>query len=168
MSLPFIEELAKNVEQRVKKDVSYTGDLNEVNNTEIGTFAYNCSNMPWSSSYGGYLVTIKMSDNFLWQFAINAGTGEKYERIKVSGVWQAWENVMKIVPGAVTGDLNNYTDTGIYQYGGQDYPNKPTNFGILEVLRRGSFVVQKCTGAATICIRFSSNSGSTWSEWTTK
>lgn len=168
MSLPFIEELLKNVEQRIEKDLTYTGDLNDINNTEVGTFAYTCSNIPWSSSNGGYLVTIKMSVNFLYQLAINAATGEKYERIKTNGTWKPWENLMKIVPGSVTGDFNGYTETGVYQYGGQNYPNKPSNFGILEVLRRGSFIIQRCTGSTSICIRFSSNGGSTWSSWTTK
>ena len=166
MSLPFIEKLFNSVEQRVKKDIYYTGDLNDINNTEVGNFAYGCLNVPWTDTNGGHLVTIKMSDNYIYQFAVNALTGAKYERIKASGTWKPWEGITKITEGNVTGDFNGYTETGIYQYGGQNYANKPANFGILEVLKRGSFIVQRCTGSNSICIRF--YNGSTWSAWTTK
>ena len=69
----------------------YTGiDLNTINNTEIGDFGVNCTNKPWDSSSGGYLVTITMSDNYALQMSINASNGDNYQRIKTSGTWQSW------------------------------------------------------------------------------
>lgn len=70
---------------------NYTGiDLNTINNTEIGDFGTNCTNKPWDSSSGGYLVTITMSDNYALQMSINASNGDNYQRIKTSGTWQSW------------------------------------------------------------------------------
>ena len=101
MALPLIEKLFNSVEQRVKKDIYYAGDLNDINNTEVGNFAYGCLNVPWTDTNGGHLVTIKMSDNYIYQFAVNSLTGKKFERIKASGTWKQWEGITKIEGMAV-------------------------------------------------------------------
>ena len=94
MSLLFknLLEKVKNLDNnKISYNKKYEGiDLNTVAKTEVGNFNIYCTNKPWDSSSGGYLVTITMSDNYALQMSINASNGDNYQRIKTSGTWQSW------------------------------------------------------------------------------
>ena len=75
---------------KLEKDIIYDSvDLNTINNTETGSFNISCQNKPFEGT-GGIIETIKMSENYAVQKAINASNGDNYQRIKTSGTWQSW------------------------------------------------------------------------------
>ena len=68
----------------------YTGiDLNTIDKTEVGDFNIYCTNTPFQGA-GGYLISITISTSYAVQIAINASSGDNYQRVKVSGNWQSW------------------------------------------------------------------------------
>lgn len=75
---------------KLEKDIIYDSvDLNTINNTETGSFNIYCQNKPFEGS-GGTIETIKMSEKYAVQKAINLSNGDNYQRNKVSGHWQPW------------------------------------------------------------------------------
>lgn len=75
---------------KLEKDIIYDSvDLNTINNTETGSFNISCQNKPFEGT-GGIIETIKMSENYAVQKAINASNGDNYQRLKIGGTWQPW------------------------------------------------------------------------------
>ena len=75
---------------KLEKDIIYDSvDLNTINNTETGSFNISCTNKPFEGT-GGIIETIKMSENYAVQKAINASNGDNYQRLKIGGTWQPW------------------------------------------------------------------------------
>ena len=68
----------------------YGIDLNTINTTELGDFNAYCTNRPWNTVSGGYLMTISLSNTYALQIAINAANGDNYQRLKSGGIWQEW------------------------------------------------------------------------------
>lgn len=94
MSLLFknLLEKVKNLDNnKISYNKKYDGiDLNTINATELGDFNAYCTNRPWNTASGGYLMTISLSNTYALQIAINAANGDNYQRIKTSGNWQSW------------------------------------------------------------------------------
>ena len=70
----------------------------------------------------------------------------------------------EISPGI---DFNSVTKSGTYSYGGTDNPNRPPNWGIVEVKKSNNNILQRCTGSTSIATRVSWNDGTEWSSWKT-
>ena len=64
-------------------------------------------------------------------------------------------------------DFNSLIKTARYRYGGTNNPNKPPNWGIVEVINLQPYILQRCTGSTSIAIRTSWNNGAEWSSWKT-
>ena len=72
--------------------------------------------------------------------------------------------------GKVTGDFNNYTSGGVYNYSGIGGINAPGSAGMLEVITNGAYVIQRFTEYSSGCNLYirSSLAFNTWTEWTQK
>jgi len=90
----------------------------------------------------------------------------KYRTLN-NGIWLEWQTIggEHGNVGDFTNNFNNLIQEGTYAYGGQDYTNKPAGFGMIEVLRFGSYITQKRYNADSIGIRCSWDNGQTWSAW---
>ena len=64
-------------------------------------------------------------------------------------------------------DFNSITKTGTYNFGGTNNLNRPPNWGIVEVKKSNSNILQRCTGSTSIATRVSWNDGTEWSSWKT-
>ena len=64
-------------------------------------------------------------------------------------------------------DFNSITKTGTYNFGGTNNPNRPPNWGIVEVKKSNNNIQQRCTGSTSIATRVSWNDGTEWSSWKT-
>lgn len=68
--------------------------------------------------------------------------------------------------GAIIGkDFNLYNKEGVYKYGGNNVDNRPPNWGVVEIVVAGNYIIQRCSGEGKICMRLSFNGGTTWQEW---
>lgn len=64
-------------------------------------------------------------------------------------------------------DFNNFNKVGTYVYGGVEVLNKPPNWGMVEVIVAGTFVLQRVTNTTKVCVRSSWDGGASWEQWKT-
>lgn len=99
------------------------------------------------------------------QLAIPVTTNDLYIRTAVNGVWDNWKMANFSDRGYASSNFNNMKIPGMYSYGGQDYTNKPAGFGLIEVNKSNSYIVQKRINSNSIAIRTSWDNGENWNPW---
>ena len=106
------------------------------------------------------------NDNGVFEEFVNVNSIEtniKSVEDRATALEQNWYKLKgDIIAGA---DFNNYNVTGIYQYGGTNGANRPPNWGIVEVITSGDYVLQRCFGDKTLAIRISYDKGASWNDW---
>ena len=63
------------------------------------------------------------------------------------------------------GDFNKLVNSGTYAWGGHTLNNTPQGFGIIEVSRADTYIVQKRYNDDSIATRVSYDNGENWSTW---
>ena len=71
---------------------NYSGDCDDITETSI-VWVQNGTNCPPQVVDGNYgsLTTIKVSDNYISQTFIDANNCNQYLRVKINGIWRAWQ-----------------------------------------------------------------------------
>lgn len=96
-------------------------------------------------------------------------TGNRiYQRGYFNGNWSDWKEIAIPSIGIIEGtdDFNNYKTEGRYKYGGlTTVSNRPSVWGLVEVITCLNYITQRVSGANGAQFRFSSDSGATWSAW---
>lgn len=96
-------------------------------------------------------------------------TGNRiYQRGYFNGNWSNWKEIAIPSIGIIEGtdDFNNYKTEGRYKYGGlTTVSNRPSVWGLVEVITCLNYIAQRVSGADGAQFRFSSDSGATWSAW---
>lgn len=93
-----------------------------------------------------------------------------YQRGYYNNNWQSWtvENQPEIGTIPNDGDFNNYKTEGRWKYGGGNTVlNRPTVWGILEVIPCLNYIMQRVSGNEGVQLRMSYDSGATWQAWKT-
>lgn len=149
---------------KLEKDIIYDSvDLNTINNTETGSFNISCQNKPFEGT-GGIIETIKMSENYAVQKAINASNGDNYQRLKIGGTWQPWIANIETITNE-NGTAIKFQDGTMIQYVYMKVTDQAidTPYGSLFVgTRIWTFPIPFIEMPIVSCSKFQWGSGASW------
>lgn len=153
--------------EKVQKVIILKGkDMNDYKDVTSFYYCNDWINRP--ININGYLFVESINNNYVLQIYITVDNGDIYKRTCYTGSWTPWRFVNFNFRGDISGNsnFNTFTTTGIYRYGGvTTVSNRPSYWGVVEVINTEQYVLQRVSGSNGIQQRISYNNGSSWTEW---
>lgn len=137
---------------------------------ETGVYTFNGSiptgnNRPVAIT--GFLEVFNFGSITIQRYSTYAGDAV-YARGFGGGSWFSWRVISLAYKGSTSGDFNNLKTQGIYKDGGvTTIANRPSFWGVLEVIDADGYMIQRMNGSNGIQQRISYDKGATWTAWKT-